>query len=142
MTGLGAALVKLLGRLHAGVFRLSRGRVAGRVGKAPVLLLTTTGRRTGARRTTPLLYLRDREQLAIVASFGGAPTHPAWYLNLCASPEVGVDTGRERFTATARTATPEERERLWPKLVKLYGGYAGYQLKTARTIPVALLKRG
>jgi deazaflavin-dependent oxidoreductase (nitroreductase family) len=141
MTGLGAKLVKALGRLHVTVFRLSRGRIGGRVKKAQVMLLTTTGRKTGAARTTPLLYLRDGERLAVVASFGGSPQHPAWYLNLCAQPEVGVDLGREQFTATARTATPDERAVLWPKLVEMYGGYAGYQLKTTRAIPVALLER-
>jgi deazaflavin-dependent oxidoreductase (nitroreductase family) len=141
MTGLKGTLVKALGRLHVLVFRLGRGRVAGRVGKAPILLLTTTGRRTGALRTTPLLYLRDGERLAIVASFGGHPRHPAWYLNLRANPEVGIDVGRERFSALARTATADERELLWPKVVDLYAGYHDYQLKTTRTIPVVVLER-
>jgi F420H(2)-dependent quinone reductase len=141
MTGFPAWLVKTLGHLHVAVFRLSRGRLGGRVGKAPVLLLTTTGRRTGKARTTPLLYLRHGEHLAVVASFGGAPRHPAWYLNLFATPEVGVDVRGEQFTATARTATDAERELLWPRLVEIYDGYRGYELKTTRTIPVVLLTR-
>jgi deazaflavin-dependent oxidoreductase (nitroreductase family) len=134
-------LVRVLGRFHARIYRLTGGRFVGRVGKAPILLLTTTGRRTGAPRTAPLLYLRDGGQLAIVASFGGHPTHPVWYLNLQANPEVRVQVGRDRFTATARTASAEERERLWPLFVEMYPGYAGYQEKTTREIPVVVLER-
>ncbi len=130
-----------MGRLHVAVFRLTGGRLGGRIRTAPVLLLTTTGRRTGASRTTPLLYLRDGARLAIVASFGGSPRHPAWYLNLCANPDVGVNLGRTRFAATARTATPDERELLWPGFVEMYAGYDGYRLKTSRTIPVVLLEQ-
>ena len=133
-------VVRLLSQLHVRLYRLAGGRFVGRIRKAPVLLLTTTGRRSGARRTTPLLYLRDGDGLAIVASFGGSPTHPAWYLNLTAHPEVRVQVGRSRFAATARTATPAERERLWPQLVELYPGYEGYQEKTSREIPVVLLE--
>jgi deazaflavin-dependent oxidoreductase (nitroreductase family) len=136
-------LVRAFGRLHVRIYRLTGGRVVGRVGKAPILLLTTTGRRSGQPRTAPLLYLRDGEgeRLAIVASFGGHPTHPVWYLNLEANPEVHVQVGRERYAATARTASAGERERLWPLLVEMYPGYAGYQEKTAREIPVVLLER-
>ena len=135
------SLVRLLGRLHVRLYRLLGGRLVGRVGQAPILLLTTTGRRTGLARTSPLLYLRDGERLAIVASFGGHPTHPVWYLNLTANPEVYVQVGRNRFAATARTAEPDERARLWPQLVEIYSGYAGYQQKTTREIPIVLLER-
>jgi deazaflavin-dependent oxidoreductase (nitroreductase family) len=134
-------LVRPLGRFHARIYRLTGGRFVGRVGKAPILLLTTTGRRSGLARTAPLLYLRDGDQLAIVASFGGYPTHPVWYLNLVANPEVYVQVGRERFAARARTASPGERERLWPLFVEMYPGYEEYQEKTAREIPVVLLER-
>jgi F420H(2)-dependent quinone reductase len=133
--------VRLLGGLHARIYRLTGGRLVGRVGKAPILLLTTTGRRSGLQRTSPLLYLRDGERLAIVASFGGSPTHPAWYLNVTSSPQVEVQVGRDRFPATARTATPDERERLWPTFVSVYAGYARYQQKTTRQIPIVLLTR-
>jgi F420H(2)-dependent quinone reductase len=136
------SIVRLLGRMHVRLYRLTGGRFVGRVGKAPILLLTTTGRRTGEPRTSPLLYLRDGERLAIVASFGGHPKHPVWYLNLTANPEVKVQVGRERFAATARTASAEERERLWPLFVEMYPGYAGYQEKTSREIPVVVLTRG
>ena len=135
------SLVRFLGRMHVRVYRLTGGRFVGRVAKSPILLLTTIGRRSGEPRTAPLLYLRDGEQLAIVASFGGHPTHPVWYLNLTANPEVEVQVGRERFAATANTANAEERERLWPRLVEIYPGYAGYQAKTTREIPVVLLER-
>ena len=135
------SLVRFLGRLHSHIYRLTGGRFVGRVGKAPILLLTTTGRRSGQPRTAPLLYLRDGEKLAIVASFGGNPTHPIWYLNLTTNPEVEVQVGRERFAATARTAPSADRERLWPLFVAMYSGYAGYQEKTTREIPVVLLTR-
>ena len=134
-------LVRALGRMHVRLYRLTGGRFVGRVGKAPILLLTTIGRRSGKPRTAPLLYLRDGERLAIVASFGGHPTHPVWYLNLTANPEVNVQVGPDRFAATARTATPEEHASLWPLFVEMYPGYAGYQEKTSREIPVVLLER-
>lgn len=134
-------LVRVLGRFHVRIYRLTRGRFVGRVGKAPILLLTTTGRRSGKPRTAPLLYLRDGEQLAIVASFGGNPTHPVWYLNLTANPKVQVQVGPDRFSATARTAAADERDQLWPQFVEMYPGYAGYQKKTGREIPVVLLER-
>ena len=135
------SLVRFLGRMHVRLYRLTGGRFVGRVGRAPILLLTTIGRRSGEPRTAPLLYLRDGERLAIVASFGGHPKHPVWYLNLTANPEVSVQVGRDRFDAAARTATPEERERLWPLFVEMYPGYAGYQEKTTREIPIVLLER-
>ncbi len=134
-------LVRPLGRFHVRLYRLTGGRFVGRVGKAPILLLTTIGRRSGEPRTAPLLYLKDGDRLAIVASFGGQPKHPIWYLNLTANPEVHVQVGREQFKATARTAGVEERARLWPRLVEMYPGYAGYQEKTDREIPIVLLER-
>ena len=134
------ALVRAMGRLNIALYRRTGGRLFGRVGRAPILLLTTRGRRSGASRTAPLLYLRDGERLAVVASFGGHPSHPAWYLNLAANPEVEVEIDRERFAARARTATTEERDRLWPMLVEMYGPYASYQRKTSREIPVVLLE--
>ncbi|MEP6893019.1 MAG: nitroreductase family deazaflavin-dependent oxidoreductase [Gaiellaceae bacterium] len=134
-------VVRLLGRFHVRIYRLTGGRFVGRVGKAPILLLTTIGRRSGEPRTAPLLYLRDGERLAIVASFGGHPKHPVWYLNLAANPEVKVQVGRETFGAIASTAGAEDRERLWPQFVEMYPGYAGYKKKTSREIPIVLLTR-
>jgi len=106
---------------------------------APVLLLTTTGRKTGKRRTIPLRYLEDRENLVLVASNGGAPTHPAWWLNLRADPEATVEIGRRRLRVRAEEASPEEKERLWPKLVAMYGPYESYRRRTDREIPIGIL---
>jgi deazaflavin-dependent oxidoreductase (nitroreductase family) len=140
MNRLSDALVRALGRVNVALYRRSGGRVFGRVGRARILLLTTTGRRSGEARTAPLLYLRDESRFVVVASFGGHASHPAWYLNLAANPEVEVEVDRERFQARARTATPEEHARLWPTLVEMYGPYASYQRRTSRVIPIVLLE--
>jgi deazaflavin-dependent oxidoreductase (nitroreductase family) len=108
---------------------------------APTLLLTTTGRRTGQRHRTALIYGRDGADYVLVASQGGAPTHPAWYLNLQANPEVELQVGDETFTATARTADPVERGRLWPRMAELWPDYDAYVEKTEREIPVIVLTR-
>lgn len=108
---------------------------------APTLLLTTTGRKTGERRRTPLIYGRDGDDYVIVASYGGAPTHPAWYLNLDADPEVEVQVGEEVFRAKARTAGPQERARLWPELAAVWPAYDEYQARTDREIPLVILSR-
>lgn len=105
------------------------------------LLLTTTGRRSGEERTTPLIYDRDGEHYMIVASQGGAPKHPAWYLNLSAQPEVHVQVLGDRFKARARTATAAEKPRLWEKMVAVFPPYADYQAKTQRDIPVVVIER-
>jgi deazaflavin-dependent oxidoreductase (nitroreductase family) len=134
-------VVRLAGRIHVHVFRLLGGHLVGRVGKAPILLLTTSGRRTGRPRTIPLLYVADGDTLAVVASFGGSPEHPQWYLNLCTDPLVTVEIGRKRRHLRASTASPEERVRLWPLFVASYAGYAAYQRRTSREIPVVVLRR-
>lgn len=108
----------------------------------PTLLLTTRGRRSGKLRRTALIYGRDGDRYVVVASQGGAPTHPAWYLNLTAEPAVEVQVGAERFTARARTATSEEKPRLWQTMVGVWPAYDDYQGKTDRDIPVVLLERG
>jgi len=105
-----------------------------------VLLLTTTGRKTGERRTIPLLYLEDGENLAVVASNGGAPKHPDWWLNLRVAPEAIAEVGRRKLRVRAEEASPEEKERLWPRLVAMYGPYESYQRRTDREIPVVLLR--
>ncbi len=104
-----------------------------------MVLLHLIGRKSGKPRPTPLLYMKDGEDLVIVASFYGSPGHPAWYHNLMANPECDVREGRRRYRVRARTATPEEREKLWPRLVDLYPGYAVYQSRTDREIPVVIL---
>jgi deazaflavin-dependent oxidoreductase (nitroreductase family) len=128
-----------MGAVHNALYRLSGGKVGGRMGKAPVLLLTVTGRKSGKRRTTPLLYSRDGENLVVIASVGGAPRHPAWYLNL-QGREAEVQVGRERRRVRARDADGEERDRLWAQMVGLYPPYEAYQRKTTRRIPVVVLE--
>lgn len=133
-------LLRGMSALNRFVYRRSGGRIGGSIRGAPILLLTTTGRKSGRPRTTPLLYLRDGDDLVVVGSKGGAPRHPAWFLNLRANPEVEVELGRERRSLTARVAEPSERERLWPRLVEMYASYDSYQRKTAREIPVVILE--
>ena len=105
----------------------------------PTLLLTTTGNRTGIRRRTALIYARDGGSFLVVASQGGAPTHPAWYRNLDADPAVHVQVGADEFDATARTASGAERQRLWPLVTAVWPAYDDYQAKTDRQIPVVVL---
>ncbi|HWN01423.1 MAG TPA: nitroreductase family deazaflavin-dependent oxidoreductase, partial [Candidatus Dormibacteraeota bacterium] len=105
------------------------------------LLLTTTGRRSGQARTTPLIYGRDGDRCMVVASRGGAPQHPAWYENLAARPEVTVQVMADRFKARARTASAAERPALWKTMAAIWPPYDEYQAKTSRTIPVVILER-
>jgi F420H(2)-dependent quinone reductase len=133
-------LLTLVSRLHALLYRASGGRLGGSLGKtAPVVLLTTTGRKSGKKRTTPLLYLEDGGKYVIIASVGGAPRHPAWYLNLRADPAATIQVGRRRIPVSAETATAEERPRLWDLATRMYPGYDAYQAKTSREIPVVVL---
>jgi deazaflavin-dependent oxidoreductase (nitroreductase family) len=111
----------------------------GKMGAAPILLLTTTGRKSGRSRTVPLLYLKDDRSFVLVASLGGAPKHPAWFLNLDGDPGVTVQVGSQRSSATARRASAEEKARLWPRLVAMYPQYADYQNRTTRDIPVVIV---
>jgi deazaflavin-dependent oxidoreductase (nitroreductase family) len=104
------------------------------------LLLTTVGRKSGKSLTLPLIFGRSGVNNVTVASKGGAPTHPAWYLNLQANPEVHVQVKAEKFSARAYTAEGAERAALWSKMVEIYGPYAQYQTKTDRQIPVVVLK--
>ena len=105
-----------------------------------ILLLTTKGRATGREHTVPLLYLRDGESLLVIASYGGRDRHPEWYLNLVTEPSVTAQTGRKRRSFQARTATEDERERWWPRVVAAYSDYAVYQGRTDREIPVVMLE--
>jgi deazaflavin-dependent oxidoreductase (nitroreductase family) len=111
----------------------------GGKGLVPTLLLTTTGRKSGRALTMPLIFGRSGPDYVVVASKGGAPAHPAWYLNLEANPKVQVQVKADKFTAHAHTADAQERVALWPKMVEIYGPYAQYQTKTDRQIPVVVL---
>jgi deazaflavin-dependent oxidoreductase (nitroreductase family) len=125
--------------LHRELYRRSGGRIAGKVGKVQMLLLTTTGRKSGQPRTTPLNYGVDGDRLVLVASFGGDDRHPQWYKNLEVNPEVTVQIGRETRRMRAADATPEEKPRLWSIMTASYPGYDGYQRRTERDIPVVVL---
>lgn len=107
----------------------------------PTLLLTTRGRKSGKLRRSALIYGRDGDDYLVVASRGGAQNHPAWYLNLVANPEVEVQVWGERFTATASTASAEEKHRLWETMTKIWPAYNDYQAKTKRDIPVVVLSK-
>ncbi|SCF01564.1 nitroreductase family deazaflavin-dependent oxidoreductase [Micromonospora chokoriensis] len=107
----------------------------------PSLLLTTRGRRSGTLRRTALMYGRDGDNHLLVASNGGADRHPAWYLNLSADPTVEIQVDAERFVGRARTATAEERVRLWPVMTKVFPTYARYQKGTEREIPLVIVER-
>ncbi len=125
---------------HVFWYRLTGGRIGGRFGRLNMLLLTTTGRKSGRPWTTPLTYLADGDEMVLVASNGGSPGHPAWYLNLRSNPQVTVERLGRKMAVTARTATPEEKARLWPMVVAMYSGYAGYQRRTTRQIPLVILR--
>ena len=134
-------MFKLGTAVHRAILRMSRGRLLARVGGMPVLILTTTGRKTGKKRTSPLIYVEDGDSLAIVASAGGSPTDPGWWRNLKANPETTVQVGREKGRRVrARQATPEEKARLWPRLTEVWPDYDEYQKRTEREIPVILLE--
>lgn len=105
------------------------------------LLLTTRGRKSGKLRRTALIYGKDGDRYLIVASLGGAPRHPLWYLNLVEEPEVEVQVGDEKFRARARTASAEEKPRLWETMASIWPDYNAYQAKTSREIPVVILER-
>ena len=132
--------LRIVGGTHTGLYRLSGGRLGGKVQKAPVLLLTTTGRKSGKPRTQPLLYTRAGEAYVVIASKGGAPAHPLWYLNLKANPDAEITVGSETHKVRARDAEGDERDRLWRALADLYSGYDKYVEKTTRRIPVVVLE--
>lgn len=131
--------LRVLG-VHQFIYERTGGRIGRRLGKAPMLLLETKGRKTGRPRTVALLYHRDREDYVVVGSKGGSDAPPAWLLNLEANPEVGVHVGTERFPARARVANVDERRRLWAELIKLWPNYDRYQTQTSRQIPVVILQ--
>ena len=133
---------QLYGEEHVRRYRETGGEV-GHIWKegSTILLLTTTGRRTGRETTSPLIYNLDGDTPVIVASKGGAPEHPGWYENLVKNPEVGVQIKGERFRARARVAEGEERKRLWELMVEIWPHYDEYVTRTEREIPVVVLER-
>jgi deazaflavin-dependent oxidoreductase (nitroreductase family) len=131
---------KLGSGAHAGVYRATGGKLFGRMGKSPIMLLNTVGRKTGRKRTSPLLYVMDGEDFVIIASKGGAPTHPAWYLNLKANPDATVEVGDREVRVRAEEVDSEEKVRLWQKMIEMYPTYDDYKTKTEREIPLLVLR--
>jgi F420H(2)-dependent quinone reductase len=131
---------RYLGALHRLLYRATGGRVGGRLWDLPVVLLTTTGRRSGKRRTVPLCSFRDGDDVVVIASYGGLDQPPAWWLNLEASPEAELQDGRTRRAVAARNAGPGERERLWAEVTSRAPGYLEYERRTTREIPVVILQ--
>jgi F420H(2)-dependent quinone reductase len=128
--------------VHTLLYRTTGGRLGHTIPGVPgkMLLLDHVGAKSGAERTSPLLYLEDGADLVIIASKGGFPKHPAWFHNLMANPDTTVQIGPARRPVHARVAAPEERERLWAKAVEVYPGYEDYQARTDREIPLVVLE--
>ena len=122
-------------------FRAHRGKSGGPMEGRPLLLLTTAGAKSGQLRTTPVMYIPDGDRLLVIASNAGAATHPDWYRNLLAHPEVTVEVGNETFKAIAIATEGSERQRLWTRIVELYPFFADHEAKTTRQIPVIVLRR-
>jgi F420H(2)-dependent quinone reductase len=126
---------------HAIAYRATGGLIGHRIpGFAPSLLLDHVGAKSGTKRTAPLVYGVDGENLVLIASKGGYPHNPAWFYNLMANPDTTVQVGPRRRAVHARVATPQERERLWKLMVGVYGGYEDYRKRTDREIPVVVLE--
>ena len=122
-------------------FRANDGKVSGSFANAPLILVTHTGAKTGTRRTSPLVYTRDGDRIVLIASKGGAPTHPHWYLNMTANPQVTVELPGETFEARVTEATGDERDRLYDAQAAQMPNFADYAKATDRTIPVLVLER-
>jgi deazaflavin-dependent oxidoreductase (nitroreductase family) len=140
LSGPARLALKLGSGVHTGLYRATGGKLFGRMGKSPIMLLNTVGRKTGRKRTSPLLYVMDGEDFVIIASKGGAPTHPAWYLNLKANPDATVEVGDRKVRVRAEEVDSEEKVRLWQKMVEMYPAYDAYQEKTEREIPLLVLR--
>ena len=121
-------------------FRANGGKVGGQFAGAPLLLLHTTGAKTGQARVNPMMYLADGDDHVVFASKAGAPTNPDWYHNLVANPRASIEVGDQTFNVVARVAEGETRERLWSRQKELYPGFADYEAKTTRQIPVVILE--
>ena len=126
-------------RFHRWIYRLTGGRVGASSGPGPILLLTTTGRKSGQARTTPLLYMPNGDDFVVVASNGGRTEAPAWLLNLKTDPACTVQVRRNTFPATAELLEGEAKDPLWPALTSFYAGWAHYQTLTDRQIPAVIL---
>lgn len=132
-------MTRLVTGAHVGVYRLTRGKVGSSMAKLDLALLTTTGRKSGQARTTPLAWFPYGGDAVVIASANGSDSNPAWYLNLQANPEVTLQRGADSVAMTARTATPAEKAQIWAEVVARAKNFEGYQAKTSRDIPVVIL---
>ena len=135
-----APALRALGRLNVPIYRLSRGRLANKVGKAPVLLLTSTGRRSGLARTAPVVFLRDGQNVVVIGSNAGNAKAPAWSYNLQANPDAIIEIGGQRSSVRARLADGDERARLWKAMNDQYAGFEDYRRRTERDIALFVLE--
>ena len=133
-------VIKFMSASHAFWYQMTGGIIGSKVSGMPVLLLTTTGRRSGRKRTIPLTHQRDGDNYVVIASNGGSDTHPAWYLNLRGNPDAEITIGRERLRVRAEVANDAERDRLYASAVDIFPGYDDYQRETERKIPVVILR--
>jgi len=133
-------IFKLFTAFHVWLYRISGGRFGNSMGGMPVLLLTTIGRKTGQHRTTPLMYIKDGENVVITASAGGDDVDPAWFKNLQANPRVTMEIKGVTQTVVAQVASPEQKGKLWPQLVAQAPNFGEYQRKTTREIPMVILQ--
>lgn len=132
-------LLALVTTVHRFLYKASGGRIGARAGGVDVLLLKSTGRRTGRERETPLLYVREGDRYVVVASNAGDDRHPGWWLNLRERPETEIQVGQDRRAVRARRADEQEEAKLWTLLDQAYPAYADYRRRTARSIPVVVL---
>lgn len=141
MNGIKDQLAKAVNVLHRTIFTATRGRIGGRGLGMPVLMLTTTGRKSGQPRSVMLTSpLQEDGKVVIVASYGGDDRHPAWFLNLREHPDVELTMEGSKRKMRAHVASPEERAELWPRVTKDHANYAGYQRRTEREIPLVVLE--
>ena len=141
MSGLKRSALRLMWKLHRFWYRASGGRIGAKVAGLPVLQLTTTGRTSGQPRSVMLAYLSDPRGFVVIASNAGADRDPAWWRNLQAQPQARVRDGRTTHAVRVRRLDGDERERAWQRAVAAFHGYATYETRTAREIPVALLEK-
>jgi F420H(2)-dependent quinone reductase len=132
--------LKATGKLNVPIYRLSRGRIFGSIGTAPVLLLTSTGRRSGQQRTAPVVFLADGERYIVIGSNAGHQRTPAWSYNLQANPDAEIEIRSTRKSVRARVAEGEERAELWRKVNQMYEGFDDYDANTSRDIAVFVLE--
>ena len=132
-------MLQLILKVMVFLYNVSGGRIGGKMGKAPVLLLTTTGRKTGKQRTLPLVYIMDGSAYVITGSAGGADKHPGWFFNIRSNPQATIQVKDKHITVMAEIAGPEKKPELWARLVEVAPNFAGYQKRTSREIPMVIL---